>query len=92
MNFQPSQLEQKQVERTGKCLARELRAAMEDFGGLRPELAAAVAMSMLAHAVPQIVTMEHSGQWPGSLTDNREQMQRGLMELLQAALADDDRQ
>lgn len=84
MRFQPSDAaEVRDVKMAGKYLAKLLRDALEDFGGMPARLAPAVLVEALNEAVPLLLTMANAAEWPGSLTANREQMRRGLLELLQ---------
>ena len=83
MKYQPSEIEQREVKLAGRYLAKQLRDALEDFGDMPARLAPAVLLEALSEAVPLILTMGTAAEWPGSLMANREQMRRGLLELLQ---------
>lgn len=83
MKFSPTEIERRDVKLAGKYLGKQLRDALEDFGGMPARLAPAVLLEALMEATPQLLPMKQMAEWPGSLRDNREQMQRGLLELLQ---------
>lgn len=83
MKYHPDDTELRDVRMAGKYLAKQLRDALEDFGDMPARLAPAVMLQALMDAVPMVLAEKDSPGWPGSLRENREQMRRALLELLQ---------